>query len=269
MRSNRKGAQMKKLMLAGIVSIASVAGPAVAADLPALAYKGPSPVAFNWSGCYLGGQIGAQQGRWSAGVNYVDPAAPASGSREFDAKGAFIGGAQMGCNYQPVASVFVIGVEGDILGAKNTADGEVFRSARTPTDHFDASGKIGSQGSLRLRLGAAWDRLLVYAAGGATWASIDTTHAFVRDGVGSALFQGSATRSGWNLGVGFDYAFAGGWTAGLEYRYTGYSSYDDTIPAAVRPIPLLAHTATAENVHTNDVRFRLNYLFGNSAVAGY
>jgi hypothetical protein len=37
----------------------------------------------------------------------------------------------------------------------------------------------------------------------------------------------------------------------------------------VRPIPLLAHTATAENVHTNDIRFRLNYLFGNSAVAGY
>jgi outer membrane immunogenic protein len=111
--------------------------------------------------------------------------------------------------------------------------------------------------------------LLAYVSGGATWASIDTTHAFVRDGVGSALFQGSSTRSGWNLGLGFDYALAGGWTAGLEYRYTAYSSYDYIVPAGLRPIPLAAQTATTANVHTNDIRFRLNYLFGGQVVAGY
>ena len=187
---------MTKLMWAGVVLVASVAGPALAADLPARVYNPLPPAPFNWSGCYLGGQIGAQSGRWTSGVNYTNPVAPASGSATSDSKGAFIGGAQVGCNYQPVASVFVIGVEGDVLGAKNTASGEVFRYATTPTDHFDAGGKIGSQGSLRLRLGAAWDRLLAYVAGGATWASIDTTHTFVREGVGSALFQGSATRSG-------------------------------------------------------------------------
>jgi outer membrane immunogenic protein len=260
---------MTKLMWAGVVLVASVAGPALAADLPARVYNPLPPAPFNWSGCYLGGQIGAQSGRWTSGVNYTNPVAPASGSRDFDSKGAFIGGAQVGCNYQPVASVFVIGVEGDVLGAKNTASGEVFRYATTPTDHFDAGGKIGSQGSLRLRLGAAWDRLLAYVAGGATWASIDTTHTFVREGVGSALFQGSATRSGWNLGVGFDYAFVGGWTAGLEYRYTAYDSYDYIVPAGLRPIPLAAQTATASNVHTNDIRLRLNYLFGSPAVAEY
>jgi outer membrane immunogenic protein len=176
--------QMNKLMWAGIASIASVAGPAVAADLPALAYKAPPPVVFNWSGCYLGGQIGGQAAGWTTGVNYVDPARPATGSRDFDSNATFIGGAQMGCNYQPGASVFVIGVEGDILAAKNNFSGEVFRYARAPTDHFDAGGKIGSQGSLRLRLGAAWDRFLGYVSGGATWASIDTKHSFIRDGVG-------------------------------------------------------------------------------------
>ena len=138
---------MTKLMWAGVVLVASVAGPALAADLPARVYNPLPPAPFNWSGCYLGGQIGAQSGRWTSGVNYTNPVAPASGSRDFDSKGAFIGGAQVGCNYQPVASVFVIGVEGDVLGAKNTASGEVFRYATTPTDHFDAGGKIGSQGN--------------------------------------------------------------------------------------------------------------------------
>jgi outer membrane immunogenic protein len=254
-----KGDQMKKLSWAGIAVVAFAAQPVPAADLPALAYKAPPPVVFNWTGCYLGGQIGGQWGRWTAGVKDVVPPA---GTREFDTEGAFIGGAQIGCNYQPVASMFLIGVEGDILAANNNFSGEVFRYAAAPTNHFDAGGKIGSQGSLRLRLGAAWDRLLVYVAGGATWASIDTANALVRDGVGTATFEGSATRMGWNLGVGFEYAFTEGWIAGLEYRYTGYGSHDYTVPARAIPFPFAAHTVTAENVHTNDIRFRLNYLFG-------
>lgn len=260
---------MKKLLSAAGVLVAFVAGPALAADLPARAYKAPPPVVFNWSGCYLGGQIGGQWGGWTSGVNYNGLGAPAVGTREFDSKGAFIGGVQLGCNYQPVASIFVIGVEGDFLAAKNTFSGEVFRYAGAPTDHFDAGGKIGNQGSLRLRLGAAWDRLLVYVAGGATWATLDTTHSLVRDSVGAAIFEGSATRSGWNLGVGFDYAFAGGWTAGLEYRYTGYSSYDYLVQGGLLPFPFVTHTATVESAHTNDIRFRLNYLFGGPVVAKY
>jgi outer membrane immunogenic protein len=245
--------------------IAFAAGPAVAADLPALAYKTPLPVLFNWTGCYLGGQIGGQWGKWTAGVDYP----PAVGTREFSTKGDFIGGAQIGCNYQPANSMFVIGVEGDVLAAQNSFTGEVFRSAAAPNDHFDARGKIGGQGSLRLRLGAAWDRLFVYGAGGATWANIDTTHAVVRDGVGTATYDSSTTRMGWNLGVGLEYAFTGGWTAGVEYRYTGYGSSDFTIPASATPVPFATHMATAENIHTNDIRVRLNYLFGGPAAAGY
>ena len=78
---------MTKLMWAGVVLVASVAGPALAADLPARVYNPLPPAPFNWSGCYLGGQIGAQSGRWTSGVNYTNPVAPASGSRDFDSKG--------------------------------------------------------------------------------------------------------------------------------------------------------------------------------------
>jgi outer membrane immunogenic protein len=221
---------------------------------------------YNWSGCYLGGQIGGQWGGWTAGVNYVAPGTTAVGTRALDAKGSFAGGIQLGCNYQPVASMFVVGVEGDLLAAKNTFDGEVYRFAAPLTDHFDGKGRIGNQASLRLRIGAAWDRLFVYAAGGATVATLDITHTLVRDGVGSSIFYNSSTRLGYNVGAGFEYALASGWTAGLEYRYTTYGSNDYVISSGVVPFPFVTHTANAENIHTNDVRFRLNYVFGSRAV---
>jgi outer membrane immunogenic protein len=85
----------------------------------------------------------------------------------------------------------------------------------------------------------------------------------VRDGVGTALFESNVDKTGWNLGVGFEYAFVGGWTAGLEYRYTSYGSHNYAIPGGAFPAAFFPHTASADNIHTNDFRFRLNYLFGN------
>jgi outer membrane immunogenic protein len=253
---------MKNLLFVGSLLAVVTAGPAVAADLPAT-YKAPPPAVFNWSGCYLGGQIGGQWGSWTAGVNYTNPS---SASREFDTKATFIGGGQIGCNYQPVGTAFVIGFEGDFVGAKSTFEGEVYRYTTVPTDHFDAGGKIGNQGSLRVRLGAAYDRWMMYAAGGVTWATIETNHLLVRDGVGRFVFEGSATRPAWNIGVGVEYAFVGGWTAGLEYRYTKYSSFDYLVAAGTAPFVFATHTVTADNVQTNDIRFRLNYLFGGAVV---
>ena len=251
---------MKRFLLTGVAFAAVAAGSARAADLPAAvpAYQPPPVVvAFNWTGCYVGGQIGGQWGSWTAGVEYPG----VSATRAFDGTSSFIGGAQVGCNYQPIGSAFVVGIESDVIGAKNKFSGEVFRFGAGP-DHFDATGEIGTQGSVRLRLGAAWDRLLVYAAAGLTRAQVNASHAVVRDGVGATIFTLESNRNGWNIGFGFDYAFAGGWNAGLEYRYTNYGSYDYAIPAGAFPAGFFAHTASADNISTNDVRLRLNYLFG-------
>ena len=123
---------MKRFLLTGVAFAAVAAGSARAADLPAAvpAYQPPPVVvAFNWTGCYVGGQIGGQWGSWTAGVEYPG----VSATRAFDGTSSFIGGAQVGCNYQPIGSAFVVGIESDVIGAKNKFSGEVFRFGAGPT----------------------------------------------------------------------------------------------------------------------------------------
>ncbi|MCC6776976.1 MAG: hypothetical protein IT537_10120 [Hyphomicrobiales bacterium] len=82
-------------------------------------------------------------------------------SRTFDGDGSVIFGGQLGCNYQAVGSAFVVGIEGDAVGTSTDDQfhGEVFRFVAPATDHFNARGRFGTQSSVRLRVGSAWDRL--------------------------------------------------------------------------------------------------------------
>ena len=93
---------------------------ATAADLPARTYtKAPVYVepAFNWSGFYVGGNIGYSWGRSS---NTVDLTDLATGVRRFvatsrnDVNGV-VGGAQFGYNWQ--MSNWVVGLETDLQGS--------------------------------------------------------------------------------------------------------------------------------------------------------
>src|SRR5258708_6992599 len=112
------GAVMKKLFFANAAFAALIAAPAMAADMPIAAppvYKAP----FSWSGCYGGfnaGFIGSldryDNSPSGAYSTILTPAQIAQGqtSRKPDV-GSYIGGVQLGCNYQ--GSSVVWGVEGD------------------------------------------------------------------------------------------------------------------------------------------------------------
>ena len=99
-------------------------GTARAADLPVKAPP-PAPV-FNWTGCYVGGYVGgarsdgdmtftdlgnAQFRSYSGGIiagRVEDRHSWSAGSDS-----SFIGGGTFGCNWQPVGSPFVLGLEGE------------------------------------------------------------------------------------------------------------------------------------------------------------
>jgi len=106
-------------------------GAATAADLAARpVYKAPPPVvAYNWTGCYIGGYVGgAVQSR---GVNAVDPSSTGGvfpvgtfynapnanavngGLFSYDLDSSVIGGGTLGCNWQGAGSPFVVGVEAE------------------------------------------------------------------------------------------------------------------------------------------------------------
>ena len=114
---------MKKLLISAAVSSLSIAGSALAADMPVKAPKAPAPApAFTWSSCYLGAHAG---GGW-ARKDITDPVelvqnsfagAPVTAgvtTAHISPSGAVIGG-QFGCDYQ-FASNWVGGVEGAASG---------------------------------------------------------------------------------------------------------------------------------------------------------
>ena len=100
---------------AGIALAASTAFSvcsAAAADLPVRPAPAPmAPVAYapaaiyNWTGLYIGGQLGAGFGNSS----WTDPLTGAKNN--FNSGAGFLGGAQVGGNFQ--FNMLVVGVEGD------------------------------------------------------------------------------------------------------------------------------------------------------------
>jgi outer membrane immunogenic protein len=199
-------------------------------------------------------------------VNYpgdgTHPAVVAT--RDFDGDGSFLYGGQIGCNWQQPGSRFVVGVEGDIAGLSGGGfGGEVFRfGAPVATDHFNATGHFANEGSLRLRGGYAVDRMLFYVAGGWTRARLNATAFYYRDGDGSLTFDNSVSRDGWNIGFGGEYSLGNNWTMGLEYRFTDYGSITRNVPAGTSgTLSWSPFVVSVDNMHTSDVRLRLNYKF--------
>ena len=76
------------------------------------------------------------------------------------------------------------------------------------------------QGSIRGRVGYAFNRALLYGTGGFALADIDTD-------VPGGGDDGSGTEWGWTLGAGLDYAVTDKIFLRGEYRYTDLADFDN------------------------------------------
>jgi outer membrane immunogenic protein len=265
---------MKKLLLAS--TILTLAGPALAADLPKrMPVKAPPPVVapvpyFSWTGCYLGGHVGAGWGR----KDFSEPDteenfAPPGGVIAFDTGAGFLGGGQVGCNYQ-FATNWVLGIEGDFAWADLKGDA---------TDPF-FSGKSGflTRAPILLhakttwltdvtgRFGYAWNRWWLYAKGGVAW----THDRFEIDNVQTSFavssgcffngcnFIGDETRTGWVVGVGLEWAFWNNWSAKLEFDHYDFGTKQAALFNPVHDVSIPADVKQ----RTEAVKFGINYRFG-------
>lgn len=215
-----------------------------AADLPSRKAVQAPPViapAFTWTGFYVGSQIG-----WQQQSNKYDVG---NGTYDTNRGNGFVGGVHAGYNHQ-VGSI-VVGLEGDIE----------FANLQTKYDTLDAgipwgySGKVGPQGSLRVRFGYAFDRVLVYATGGLAAANVE--HTFYDNSDVNFPVTHSKTATGWTLGGGVEYALSSNWTARAEYRYTDLGTIkSDNSATAWGSIDTNRLTSHA-------VRIGLTYKFGS------
>jgi outer membrane immunogenic protein len=118
---------MKRILIgsAVVVSLLSATS-AFAADLAARPYtKAPIYVdpGYNWTGFYVGGNVGYSWGRSSSTQSFIDTASGAilnSNAFKFDMNG-IIGGGQIGYNWQKDKWVF--GLEADIQGSAQKGNG--------------------------------------------------------------------------------------------------------------------------------------------------
>ncbi|MDI4663363.1 porin family protein [Xanthobacter autotrophicus] len=203
---------MRSRLLASAALVAGVtlAAPAVAADLSGR-YPAPyvQPVAaFTWTGFYIGANAGYG---WGSTVN-SDP-------------GGFIGGVQAGYNFQ-FASPFVLGIEADFNLSGLSAGGY----------------SLNYLGTVRGRLGWAFDRFLVYSTGGLAY------------GQGSLEILGlssNSTQTGWTIGAGAEMAFDRNWSARAEYLYVDLGSA--TYPTVIGPVE--------SGINANILRAGVNYRF--------
>jgi len=82
---------------------------------------------------------------------------------------------------------------------------------------------VKSLASVTGRIGYAWDRFLGYVKGGGAWER-DEHHFTDGFDIGTV----SATRSGWTIGIGGEYAFTDFLTGFIEYNYYDFGSRDLT-----------------------------------------
>ena len=230
-----------------IVQSVSTKATDLSRPITSVPYVAPS---FSWTGFYIGPNIGAG---WE-NFNITDTLSGLSfGS---NTRSAFVGGGQVGFNYQ-VSPIFVLGVEGlfdDVAtnnnsGATAGVPGIGLVSASAQPDWVSTlAGRIGFTGP-------GFDHWLFYAKGGGGWVQASTT---INAPV--ATFSESRTTSGWMAGGGIEWAFAPNWTARIDYQYIGLEN------TALAP-GFLVDTFNTRNANVQTLTVGVNYLFNWSAPA--
>ena len=233
---------MKHVLLAGAgLFVLAMAQPSVAADMPRPVTKAPAMVAapmFNWSGFYVGGNVGYGWGKYKEEL-FDGGSSVASESIGLD--GAFVGG-QIGANVQTGSIVW--GVEADIQkswigGDERWAFPGLTVTAEVEVDWF---------ATLRGRVGIAHGPSLFFLTGGIAHGE-GTGKLTINGASGSA----SDDRTGWTVGAGYEAALGDNWSWKLEYLYIDYGTEKTNLGGGF---------SAESSIHNHIVRVGLNYRFG-------
>jgi outer membrane immunogenic protein len=207
---------MKRLLFASASLLAFAATTASAADIPVYRPRPPLPPIWSWTGCYIGGHVGGLWARkdWSDRQPGSLTFGLSDGGHDAD---GFLGGAQIGCDYQFAG--WVIGIAGDY--AWTDADGSSVSVLFPP---YINHSRVKSLASVTGRVGFAWDRFLGYVKGGGAWEHDEYDYSIAGVVTGSV----SETRSGWTVGIGGEYAFTNYLSGFIEYNYYDFAGRDLT-----------------------------------------
>ena len=200
-----------------------------------------------WSGLYFGGHVGYSHGKPDVTLSDTD-AISQRGSL-----GTLTGGVQTGYNYV-LPSRLLLGIEADLSFPNYIAADDVAWFRTTATNDF--AEKLDYMGTVRGRLGYAFQHWIVYATGGFAFAQ---GRYLQTPGVIDDTDRVLALHTGWAAGAGAEVAIAPNWTAKIEYLYGAFGPAHVTFPSG-------ATADSSFDIHT--IRTGLNYRIGGPASSG-
>jgi outer membrane immunogenic protein len=290
---------MKRIFIAATAVASFFVTTAFAADLAPRYTKAPPLVVdpgYNWSGFYIGGNVGYSWGRErdngtvtgtqnvsvfrTAGPTLVTSTdsvlatVPVWGRSNVN---GVLGGGQAGYNWQ--SGTWLFGLETDLQASNERSTGSICSAIGCPVGSvlFPTNYKLDWFGTARGRVGfLPTQRVLLYATGGLAYGHFGANAPLM------PLTWGT-TRAGWTVGAGAEVALDQHWSFKLEYLYmdlggTGAASVTGTTVANVLNTPTpgfntvtTTTTTTAFNTHFTDniIRVGVNYRFSDPVVAKY
>jgi outer membrane immunogenic protein len=214
----------------------------------------PPPIAvplFTWTGFYLGGNLGAAWAQRSVTDVFGNTFTRTSDGR-------FIGGGQLGYNWQ--TGNFVLGVEGDIDGiaSNNNRSAAVIVGGNGP--FVVTSTDTNWVATLAARFGWAADHWLFYGKAGGGWLGNGGGFTVTNTTTGNTFASGGGNSAGgWLLGGGIEYAVSNNWSLKGEYDYIGLSNRNFVVPVVVGGA--VVDTFTNRSRSISMFKFGFNYAF--------
>jgi outer membrane immunogenic protein len=262
---------VNRVSLAVAAFASLIAIPSMAADFGVPLYNAPLAV-YTWTGCYIGGNVGAGWLRQNANEETLDPAFNAGpGSVSLRSSGT-MGGAHAGCNVEGtygLARGVVVGIEADWSGMKlqdtqtapNTFLGGLPVGVGSIAFSEDAKWLV----SIRGRAGLAMaPNLLLYTTIGVAWSHSEYSglHTYtVCPNCSAATLNFS--NFGWVAGAGIEWAVAdSNWLLRIEGLY--YIIDGGTTPGTLLATGTTNTTWFWNNLGITETRIGLSYKFGPS-----
>jgi len=219
----------------------------------------PAFLVFNWSGFYIGGNVGWGYTNAESSFqaeNALTEAFDIVSSQNYEQSASYLtGGVQAG--WQRQWNTWVFGIEAGYTATRFDTS-EFSPPLVTPASDLFRSIKLSDIFTLTGRVGYAYEQWLAYFKGG--WATADVSASYTQVSTGTVLSTVSDRQNGWTAGVGVDYAIHPNLFLGVEYNYLSIRT------GLIPPANLIVNNSNilvgATNTDTQNVVLRLNYRFG-------